>query len=777
MRLYGTIKSQNRELGEFRERRRTMLALTKTNKRNDVAVFVALMLLLMLLHGPALAKRSGSKKSGPARSSQKSSSVRSSQKSSPRRSGSVRSSQKSSSVRRSSPKRSSSVRRSSIRSSSPARRSFVRSSQKSSPKRSGSVRSSSSFRSSSPRRSSSVRSGQKSRQVVRSSSSRSSFGSSSRVQRSSGISRTRISTRTAASSKPRTRITRNVTTRISRPAAKAPVRKSTNVTVSRSVGGRGKITTNRSASTRITGRTRNVTTRISRPAAKAPVRKSTNVTVSRSVGGRGKITTNRSASTRITGRIGGQKSSGTVRKKRTITKSPRTISGLRKTKVVSSRKGSRIGRTITVKEPGGGRKKRTITKSLQTISEPRKTKVVSSRKGSRIGRTIIAKEPGGGRKKRTITKSPRTIDEPRKTKVLSSKTGSRIGRTIIAKEPGGDWKKRGGRKSKGILHKGSSRRRRHMVVDRLRHHRRMPMQHNVRRSHRHQHVYRNRWGRMSHRIIWPTYYYPVYYNYGSWYGYHYVHPYYHRKYVFVSLGGWWPINYSYARYYWYGWHPYSWYGSYPIAQEVQSGTNNYYTYNNYYDDGSSQPNQYVDENTFADVRERLAQQQVQNPDAQTLADTLFEEGVKAFEAGDYSLAIEKFEEATALSPDDVILPFAYSQALFAAEKYSEAAEVLRLALNTVTPEEQGVFYPRGLYDDDEVLFDQIDRLSEEASRYSFDGDLQLLLGYHLLGIGEIEEAEAPLLQAQQDIVNTDTAQKLLDLLGKIKVESAKEMDQ
>ena len=244
------------------------------------------------------------------------------------------------------------------------------------------------------------------------------------------------------------------------------------------------------------------------------------------------------------------------------------------------------------------------------------------------------------------------------------------------------------------------------------------------------------------------------------------------------------MDYTYARYYWYGWHPYYWYGCYPIAQEVQSGTNNYYTYNNYYDGSSSQPTQYadagiqsVDENTFADVRERLAEQGAQGPDAQTLADTLFEEGVTVFEAGDYDTAIEKFEEATALTLDDVILPFAYSQALFAAEKYSEAAEVLRLALKTVTPQEQGVFYPRGLYVEDETLFEQIDRLSEQANRYSFDGDLQLLLGYHLLGIGEIEEAEAPLLQAQQDILNTDTAQKLLGLLEKIKIESVKEMEQ
>ena len=93
----------------------------------------------------------------------------------------------------------------------------------------------------------------------------------------------------------------------------------------------------------------------------------------------------------------------------------------------------------------------------------------------------------------------------------------------------------------------------------------------------------------------------------------YVWPYYHRKYVFVSLGGWWPYDYTYMRYYWYGYHPYLWYGYYPVAREVVVGSDNYYTYNyNYYgDDGS--PTTYssdapVDPVTQARLRARLEQQ-------------------------------------------------------------------------------------------------------------------------------------------------------------------------
>jgi len=74
---------------------------------------------------------------------------------------------------------------------------------------------------------------------------------------------------------------------------------------------------------------------------------------------------------------------------------------------------------------------------------------------------------------------------------------------------------------------------------------------------------------------------PVYYDCGPWFGFRYVYPYYHRKYIFISLGGYWPFDYCYARYYWYGCHPYYWYGYYPVAQEVQGDTYNYYTYNYY----------------------------------------------------------------------------------------------------------------------------------------------------------------------------------------------------
>ncbi|MHC4457235.1 MAG: tetratricopeptide repeat protein [Planctomycetota bacterium] len=309
---------------------------------------------------------------------------------------------------------------------------------------------------------------------------------------------------------------------------------------------------------------------------------------------------------------------------------------------------------------------------------------------------------------------------------------------------------------------------------------------NVRhRTHRHEHIYRDRHNRICHRLIWPRYYFPVYYSHGPFFTFRYVYPYYHRKYIFVSLGGYWPVDYSYLRYYWYGWHPYDWYGYYPIAREVRGGTYNYYTYNYYYADaaatsdytGAATGIRPVDHTTFADVRERLAQQQAQEPESETLADAYFDEAVKAFEAGDYETAADKFARAMEFAPDDMVLPFAYAQALFAGEKYSQAAEVLRLALEKVTPEKEGVFYPRGLYPDEDILFEQIDRLAEKAYLYSYDADLQFLLGYQLLGIGQVDEAVEPLQRASLDLKNSTAAAILLDLLEKIRANNAEDASQ
>jgi tetratricopeptide (TPR) repeat protein len=219
-----------------------------------------------------------------------------------------------------------------------------------------------------------------------------------------------------------------------------------------------------------------------------------------------------------------------------------------------------------------------------------------------------------------------------------------------------------------------------------------------------------------------------------------------------------------------------------VPYEVKSDSYNYYTYNNYYYTGDSGATTYeatgelaaVDENTFADVRDRLAQEQAQEPDSGTLADTYFEKGVEAFEQGQYTRAADLFAKAMELAPEDIILPFAYVQALFAGEHYQDAAEVLRMALTSVNVEEEGVFFPRGLYPDDETLLAQIDILQTKAQLSEPNYDLQLLLGYQLLGIGELEQAYEPLQRAGQNLLNVPAAEILLNLVEKIRAANVEE---
>ncbi|MBN2312863.1 MAG: hypothetical protein JXM79_02970 [Sedimentisphaerales bacterium] len=289
----------------------------------------------------------------------------------------------------------------------------------------------------------------------------------------------------------------------------------------------------------------------------------------------------------------------------------------------------------------------------------------------------------------------------------------------------------------------------------------------IRHYNRYDYTYRDYLGVLRYRVIWPRYRFVIHYDYGPWYSWRYFYPYYHRKYLFISLGGYWPSWCHYRRYYWYGCHPYHWYGYYPIAREVQGPIYNYYTYN-YYTAASDQA---ADPAIF----EQIGAQE-QGPDETTLADVYFEEAVKAFEAGSYQTASTKFARAMELAPDDQILPFAYSQALIAVENYPVAAQVLREALAKVRPEQEGVFYPRGLYADEDVLLDQIDRLSEKAELYGYDADLQLLLGYQLLGIGEVDRAVDPLIHAKEDLVNTQAAGVLLNLAEKIKISEVEKQD-
>ena len=266
------------------------------------------------------------------------------------------------------------------------------------------------------------------------------------------------------------------------------------------------------------------------------------------------------------------------------------------------------------------------------------------------------------------------------------------------------------------------------------------------------HAYRDRYDRLYYHMIWPSTRLQLSYRLGSSRYVHSIYPYYHRKYVFVSVGGYWPSYPGRMRYHWYGCHPQQWYGYDPVPRQV----NNYYTYN-YVDTPASTP------------LVNVAEQPVPAPPKyQGPADQRFAEAVIAFEDGRYAIAANLFRQAMMLDREDIVIPFAYAQALFADKEYLLAVLALREALSRISPQENTIFYPRGLYKDDDELFRQIDELMMATDQMPYDRNLKLLLGYHLLGVGETDTAASYLQEASRTPQNAGGASVLLALIQQVR---------
>lgn len=137
---------------------------------------------------------------------------------------------------------------------------------------------------------------------------------------------------------------------------------------------------------------------------------------------------------------------------------------------------------------------------------------------------------------------------------------------------------------------------------------------------------------------------------------------------------------------------------------------------------------------------------------------------EAFVAGDYAKAVLRASRAVDAEPDNAVLFFVYSQSLFATAEYDEAASILRKALRKVDVQEQGVFYSMGFYPDEDILAEQIDRLGKAVEAEPYRANLQLLLGYELLGVGRYDEALEALQKAEQNYVNKKAAALLIGVL-------------
>ncbi len=259
----------------------------------------------------------------------------------------------------------------------------------------------------------------------------------------------------------------------------------------------------------------------------------------------------------------------------------------------------------------------------------------------------------------------------------------------------------------------------------------------------------------------------VCYYHGPYVRFSYVHPVRFKKYVFVSFGGYWPERHTYLRYSCYPCHPFRWYGYGLPGYSLTGDTYNYYVYNN----GQRDPHELISASSpDIDIPappevsgEITATESIQETDA----DKCFNDGVKLFEDGQYEASAAKFKKAILLQPEDLVLPFACVQALFAAEHYVESTAQLRGALLSLPEDRNEAFFPRGLYQQEETLLGQVDKLRFKADTYTYHDDLQLLAGYQLIGTGQLETAAQTLTRISENSKNAQAAERLLGLLKEI----------
>lgn len=153
--------------------------------------------------------------------------------------------------------------------------------------------------------------------------------------------------------------------------------------------------------------------------------------------------------------------------------------------------------------------------------------------------------------------------------------------------------------------------------------------------------------------------------------------------------------------------------------------------------------------------------------AQTNVDRHLDKISDAFMDGDYKAAVIRARSAVSDEPDSAALRFVYSQALLADGQYRKAASVLRGAMERTDPYIDGVFYNLGLYPDDDVLKQHIAKLRLDVESKPARGDLQLLLGYQLLSIGQYDQARIALEKAGDDQTNRIAGEKLTVILEKL----------
>ncbi|HBJ37337.1 MAG TPA: hypothetical protein DDZ51_21810, partial [Planctomycetaceae bacterium] len=150
------------------------------------------------------------------------------------------------------------------------------------------------------------------------------------------------------------------------------------------------------------------------------------------------------------------------------------------------------------------------------------------------------------------------------------------------------------------------------------------------------------------------------------------------------------------------------------------------------------------------------------PDADTVALELFNEGVAAFYDGNFVVALNKFDTAMHRLSGDPVLHEMRALTYFALGKYQESAAVLN-ALLAASP---GMDWTTlsGLYGDIELYTQQLRKLETHIEANPKDAAALFVLSYHYLVTGHVEDAVDLLADVVQLQPSDTTATQMLRAL-------------
>lgn len=150
------------------------------------------------------------------------------------------------------------------------------------------------------------------------------------------------------------------------------------------------------------------------------------------------------------------------------------------------------------------------------------------------------------------------------------------------------------------------------------------------------------------------------------------------------------------------------------------------------------------------------------PDADTVALELFDEGVAAFHDGNFVVALNKFDTAMHRLSGDPVLHEMRALTYFALGKFQESAAVLNALLATSPGMDWTTM--SGLYGDIELYTQQLRRLESHIDSNPKDAAALFVLAYHYLVTGHLEDAIELLADVVQLQPNDTTASQMLSAL-------------